>query len=130
MEKLYRKANKTSLSTKYYVRTGGDYRHERNKKIDGDETPFKTKMVSKKLDRDYTPLFRFLISKVGQKADDVLSVAKKRSDYRFNEVIGWIFETDKRSVVGGSTKTHFRYKQNTEIPYLKIDEDGLIQYKR
>ena len=77
---LYRKEKKVGLSTHYYVTKGGDFRHERHSKkfkaFEGNKSPMK----KKQLGYDYTPLYKFLLSKVGQPFDIVFSEAKKRLD--------------------------------------------------
>lgn len=80
-EPLYRKQNKLALS---YIRCTntitGSFRHERNtkavKNFEGTHMP----MNSINQGRDYTPLYKFLLSKVGCKWDEVYSEAVSRLD--------------------------------------------------
>ena len=69
--KLYRKENKKALN--YHGDKGGDFRHSRNtkamKQFEGGSMSIK-KDVQRGV--DYTPLFKFLLSKVGKVWDHVL----------------------------------------------------------
>lgn len=77
-KKLYRKVN-TKARGVFHL-TGIDYKHVRNKKRETTEQ-VRWSMHGKKLRwLDYTPLFRFLLSKEWQKWDDVFSEAVYRLD--------------------------------------------------
>lgn len=121
-EPLYRKENKSSLSTHYYVRTGEDFRHDRNTKkmkiFDDHEGSFKP-MKSGKYGFDYTPLFRFLLSKVGKKWDDVYSAAVERLND--TKPIFWMVELVP-------TKSIFRFSESTNYHTLTVDENGILVY--
>lgn len=66
---LYRKENKVSLSNKYNVTKGSEYRYERHTKaVLNDERNHKP-MNSGKCGYDYTPLLKFLLSKIGSDWD-------------------------------------------------------------
>lgn len=119
-EKLFRKENKASLCTKYYVNIGSDFRYERNtkefKNFDGD----KKSMTKKKLGYDYTPLFKFLLSKVGKDWDVVFSEAKSRIDKP--EPIFWmvaLHEHLKDDIV--------RIGQSTYFSGLYVDDNNILQ---
>jgi hypothetical protein len=129
-EKLYRKENKSSLSSHYNVVSGGEYRHERHSKKNKDfeNAPRKTSMVSGKFQYDYTPFFRFMIAKVGTNFDAACSEAKPRMDYRFFEVLGWIFSGLNPHENDGDNSM-FRCGESTTYPRLIVDENGLIQFK-
>jgi hypothetical protein len=77
-EPLYRKENKASLSCKYYVVKGGDFRHQRNTKEFLNDERTHLPMHSGQFQYDYTPLFMFLLSRVGKNWDEVYSEAKAR----------------------------------------------------
>ncbi|WP_231423460.1 hypothetical protein [Pseudomonas sp. Leaf59] len=69
---------------------------------------------------DYTPLFRFLLSKVGQPWDQVFSEANARLDRP--EPIFWVValhESDKQEYV--------RTDENSYYSGLWVDEAGLLQ---
>lgn len=135
-EPLYRKENKASLSCRYYVSTGGDAKWDRNtkqaKKDADDEIshqPIKTKSYnrgastafsskSNGLGRDYTPLFKFLLSKVGKKWDEVYSEAKSRLDSE--EPIFWMVKFDPIDQDG------FRAGESTYYSTLTVDKDGIL----
>lgn len=79
-KKLYRKEKKTGLSRSFYVTKGKEYRHERRTKSMLDFAGTFKPMNSQKLGYDYTPLYRFLLTQVGCKWDEVYSEAKRRLD--------------------------------------------------
>lgn len=117
---LYRKENKVSLSCKYYVVKGGDFRHQRNTKAFLNNDSSHAPMNSGQFGYDYTPLFKFLLSKVGEKWDDVFSEAVSRLDKQ--EPIFWlvsVHDQDKREIV--------RYGESSYYSGLFVDEDGLLQ---
>lgn len=76
--KLFRKVNTKTYNVHHTF--GGNYKNTRNSKKETLEQT-KGKMFGKK-ERgfDYTPLYRFLISKVGSDWNDVFSEAKSRLD--------------------------------------------------
>ncbi|RYY34974.1 MAG: hypothetical protein EOP46_11630 [Sphingobacteriaceae bacterium] len=117
---LYRKENKVSLSTKYYVITGGSFRHTRNTKEFQNNEATHMSMNSGKYGYDYTPLFKFLISKVGKPWDEVYSEAKSRLDK--DEPIFWMVamhQKDRKDIV--------RTGQSSYFSGLFVDDDGLLQ---
>ncbi len=118
-EPLYRKENKVSLMNTYYVKKGGDFRHQRNtknfEKFEGD----KMSMKKRKLGYDYTPLFRFLLSKVGQSWDDVFSEAKSRLDSE--EPIFWMVDLS-----GETTDEVVRIGESTTWSKLYVNEEGIL----
>jgi hypothetical protein len=118
-EPLYRKENKSSLLTHYFVETGEDFRHDRNtkkmKEFKGDKKP----MNSGKYGYDYTPLMRFLISKVGKKWDDVFSEAVTRLND--TNPIFWLVELNPESKV-------VRVGESTYYHTLTVDENGILVF--
>lgn len=89
-EPLYRKVNTRARGVHHH--TGGDYRHQRNTKRElrntEDEVTRGTMHGEKRRGLDYTPLFRFLLSKVGEAWADVHSEAMSRLDRE--EPIWWL----------------------------------------
>jgi hypothetical protein len=84
---LYRKVNTLARGVHHGI--GGDFRHERNSKQAKDQDITRASMHGKKQrGLDYTPLFRFLLSKVGQDWADVHSEACSRLDRE--EPIFWL----------------------------------------
>ncbi len=83
-EPLYRKINKRVRKCGAYLDFGGDHRHERHTKATKAsiaEGVTRSSMHAKEQrGLDYTPLYRFLLSKVGQDWDAVHSEAVSRLD--------------------------------------------------
>lgn len=76
---LYRKVNTTAHCVHH--RFGGDFRDERQRRSDPELDGGRRSMGGKvRRGLDYTPLFRFLLAKVGSDWDDVFSEAKSRLD--------------------------------------------------
>ena len=135
-EKLYRKEKKTGLSSHYYVKTGSEYRYQRHtkqtKKESDNEIAFKP-MKKGKYDYDYTPLFRFLLSKVGEKWDSIYSEAKSRLDK--DEPIFWIVKLEitqddinDPKVRIGESATYSMLTVNKEGILVKVDPDFTNSY--
>lgn len=103
-EPLYRKENKRSLCTIYNKDVGSEYRYSRHTKRH--RGAFEA-MTSKNHGRDYTPLFRFLYSKVGENWANVYSEAKAR--------------LDKTDPIFLMVKTNFN-DPNKENNYVRVDE--------
>ncbi len=116
---LYRSVNTRT----HGVRHGScrAYRYERNTKT-GKNTP-STRCSMHSHHRhgfDYTPLFRFLLSKVGQPWDPVFSEANARVDRP--DPIFWMVarhESDKQEYV--------RMGENSYYSGLRVDDAGLLQ---
>lgn len=113
---LYRKVNTRARGVRH--RFGGDYRHIRNTKAA--EHDRGSMHGRKQRGLDYTPLFRFLLSKVGQSWDNVFSEAVARLDRP--EPIFWLValrEEERREVVRVGESTHFSG--------LYVDDNGILQ---
>ena len=82
---LYRKVNTRAYGVHHWK--GGDAKHDRNTKT-GTQRSMK-KGVQR--GRDYTPLFKFLLSKIGKDWDKVYSEACARLDTP--EPISWMVDT-------------------------------------
>lgn len=111
---LYRTVNTRSHSVNYYRGIGPDSKNDRNTK-----NGLKKSMKSRKLGLDFRPLFMFLLSKVGEKWDDIYSEAKSRLPESEGHVIQWIF---------GSGDT-VRIGDNAYFSSLIVDENGILQKK-
>ncbi len=98
-EPLYRKVNTRARGVRH--RSGGDYRHERHTKREANADVRRGSMHgAPRRGLDYTPLFRFLLSKVGADWDAVYSEAVARLDRP--EPIFWMVarhEHERREVV-------------------------------
>ena len=116
--KLYRKVNTKAIRARH--NSGGDFKYSRNKKRETLEQT-KGKMFGKKeRGLDYTPLFRFLLSKVGCKWDEVFSEAKSRLDK--TEPIFWLValnEHERKDYVGIGESSYYSG--------LFVDENGILQ---
>jgi len=116
---LYRKENKVSLSNKYNVSTGSEYRYQRHSKAFLNDDRNHKSMTSGKYGYDYTPLFKFLLSKIGSDWDKIYAEAKAR----LNDPapIFWMValqESDRRSIV--------RLGDSTYYSGLFVDDDGIL----
>ena len=115
---LFRKVNTKTHGVDHNF--GGDFSDTRNNKR---ETLEQTKgKMSNKKERglDYTPLFKFLLSKVGSNWDEVFSEAKSRLDK--TEPIFWMVELDenkKREIV--------RTGESSYYSGLFVDDNGILQ---
>lgn len=119
---LYRKDNKTARG--YRGDKGGDYRHARHTKqahLD-EQNEITRQSIKSKVERgrDYTPLFRFLLSRVGKDWDDVYSEAISRLDKK--EPVFWmvaLHEEDRRETV--------RLGESSYWSGLYVDDSNLLQ---
>ena len=113
---LYRKVN-TKARGVHHLK-GGDYRHERNgKRADSDRGSMHGE---KRRGLDYTPLFRFLLSKVGEPWGEVFWEARGRLDRP--EPIFWMVALHEED-----RKAYFLGGNNSYFSGLYVDEDGLLQ---
>jgi hypothetical protein len=116
--KLFRKVNTKAFNVHHNF--GGDYKNTRHSKKETLEQT-KGKMFGKKeRGLDYTPLYRFLLSKVGSNWDEVFSEAKSRLDKV--ESIFWMValkENEKKDFVRTGESSYFSG--------LYVDENGILQ---
>ncbi|HVG43969.1 MAG TPA: hypothetical protein VM890_04540 [Longimicrobium sp.] len=116
-EPLYRKVNTQTHGVHHG--TGGDYRTERNAKAPS--SAGRGSMHGKrKRGLDYTPLFRFLLSKVGAEWDGVYSEAVARLDRP--DPIFWLVarhEAERREIV--------RVGESSYYSGLYVDDDGILR---
>lgn len=115
---LYRKVNTRTHGVRH--RTGGDYRHERNAKAPTIRTARGSMHGKERRGRDYTPLFRFLLSKVGEPWDEVHREAVARLDR--SDPIFWLValrEDERREVV--------RVGESTYYSGLFVDDAGILR---
>lgn len=114
---LYTKINKTARGLNHLG--GGEYRHERHKKVQP-EGNRKSMYRRDKCGYDYTPLYKFLLSKVGQDWTGVHSEAVARLDQEdpiFRMVA--ILEKDRQDIVHVSDFSYFSG--------LYVDENNILQ---
>lgn len=121
-EPLYRKYNKTARGF-HENHPGGDFRHTRNtkefKKFKGSHKPIKKTQGG----FDYTPLFRFLLSKIGKDWTEVHSEAVSRLDSDkpiFWMVILDVTESDKKF-------PYINIGESSKWSKLYVDENNTLQ---
>ena len=116
--KLFRKVNTKTYNVHHNF--GGNFKSTRNSKKETIEQT-KGKMFGRKeRGLDYTPLYRFLLSKVGSDWDNVFSEAKSRlnsSDAIFGMVA--LREDDKEDFVRTGESYYFSG--------LYVDKSGILQ---
>ena len=97
---LYRKANTKAKGYRYNVgKEGSKFKYTRHSKKDNRENVFGS-MSGKKRGLDYTPLYMFLLSKVGKKWDEELTKSewiKELEDFMKTEKKDE-FELDDRKI--------------------------------
>jgi hypothetical protein len=124
---LFRKEKKTGLSCHYYVERGGQHRHDRHskkmKQFDGDHLP----MNSGKFGYDFTPLYMFLLSKVGQNWDKIYSEACDRLPLEYRERIFDLIQTIEGTIVDDRKQIRevVRGGESAYYSALKV-EDGIL----
>lgn len=116
---LYRKVNTTAHGVHHHV--GGEYRDNRQRIAADDIGPSRLGMHGKKKrGLDYTPLFRFLLSKVGSEWSDVYSEALARLDR--SEPIFWLVALRPQD-----EKEYIRTGESSYFSGLRVDEDGVLR---
>lgn len=115
---LYRKVNTKARGVDHHF--GGDYRSTRNSKRETREQTRGSMRGSMNRGLDYTPLFKFLLSKVGSSWNEVFSEANSRLDSQ--EPIFWLvaLANDKKEVV--------RIGESSYFSGLFVDDFGLLQF--
>ncbi len=103
---LYRKVNTRARSVRHNF--GGDFKYSRNRKRDSVEQVKGSMHGKKERGYDYTPLFRFLLSKVGEDWNEIYREASSRLDK--TEPIYWLVamkEEDEKEYVRTGESTYF-----------------------
>jgi hypothetical protein len=119
-EPLYRRENRTTRGMK--SNHGGEFSNERNGKALADRGDVaRLPMTAKhRHGHDYTPLFRFLLSKVGQPWDAVQSEALSRLDSP--EPLAWLV-----ALKDEDRKDKVRVGESSYYNGLFVDDTGLLQ---
>lgn len=121
-EPLFRKVNTRARNVHHDF--GGDYRHDRNTKAEQNqidtENTRSTMHGSKKRGLDYTPLYRFLLSKVGQDWDKVHSEAVLRLD-KPDAIYHLVARNESEQ------EDYVRCGENSHYSGLYIDADNKLQ---
>lgn len=116
---LYRKVNTTARGVHHNF--GGDFRNDR---LDGDVeeiTPVHRGMhKGTRRGLDYTPLFRFLLSRVGRNWNEVYSEAVGRLDRK--EPIFWLVALRE-----DAAQAYVRTGEASYFSGLKVDGSGVLQ---
>lgn len=115
---LYRKVNTKTHGVRHNF--GGEFKDVRHKLKDSD---VQHSSMGGKIERglDYTPLFKFLISKVGQSWDNVYGEAIGRLDKE--EPIFWLVHTEKTM-----SKQMVQIGVSSYFSGLYIDDDKKLQF--
>lgn len=116
-EPLFRKVNTKARGVDH---GGGEYRWDRRTKKSRHNDTDKSGMNAQHNGLDYTPLFRFLLSKVGQDWSEIYSEAVSRLDSA--EPIYWIVaknDSDQRAIV--------RVGESSFYSGLFVNSDDVLQ---
>lgn len=116
--KLFRKVNTKAKGVHH--RFGGDFSDTRNSKKETVQQVKGTMFSDKLRGLDYTPLFRFLLSKVGSDWNEVFSEATSRLDRQ--DPIFWIvaLHEDKK-------KDYVRIGESAYFSGLFVDDNNVLQ---
>ena len=118
-EPLYRKVNTRTHGVAHAH--GGDFRTIRHGRAFRDDPLAWTSMQSgRRRGLDYTPLFRFLLSRVGDDWADVLAAARPRLDRE--DPIHWMVSLDP-----DDTRGFFRAGESSYFSALHVDRAGRLQ---
>ena len=115
---LYRKVNTKARGVRHDF--GGDFKHLRRKKRDTIEQARGSMHGKRERGLDYTPLFRFLLSKVGSKWNDVFSEARSRLDK--TDPIYWLVALNPED-----KEDYVRTGESTYFSGMYVDQEGLLQ---
>ncbi|MBE7175406.1 MAG: hypothetical protein INR69_03335 [Mucilaginibacter polytrichastri] len=117
-EPLYRKVNTKAKNVHHSF--GSDFKYSRHRKKETLEQ-IKGKMHGvKERGLDYTPLFRFLLSKVGSNWNEIFSEANSRLDK--TEPVFWLVALDEND-----KKDYVRLGESTYFSGLYVDNNGILQ---
>jgi hypothetical protein len=116
---LFRKVNTTAHGVHH--RFGGDFRDGRSNTSSQDAEPTRSGMRAKvRRGLDYTPLYRFLLSKVGSSWNEVHAEAVSRLDRP--DPIFWLV-----AVRSEDEKEYVRTGEASFFSGLRVDEGGVLQ---
>jgi hypothetical protein len=117
-QKLYRKVNTKAKGVSHHF--GGQFNETRNSRKETVQQVKGTMFGTKQRGLDYTPLFKFLLSKVGSNWNDVYKEAKSRLDKQ--DPIFWLValsEAEKNDYV--------RIGESTYYSGLFVDDNNVLQ---
>jgi hypothetical protein len=116
-EPLYRKVNTQARNVHH--RQGGNYRDQRHREKAAD-AKYGAMHREERRGLDYTPLFRFLLSKVGEVWDEVFSEAAARLDR--SDPIFWMV-----ALQGHQRPDYFRAGESSYYSGLYVDADNRLR---
>ncbi|QNP40539.1 hypothetical protein [Lysobacter solisilvae (ex Woo and Kim 2020)] len=116
-EPLYRRTN---TRTHGVHREGGEYRHDRGRRDPRGEDVTRAPMHALRHGRDYTPLYRFLRSRVGRPWNEVHSEAIARLDTPEPIFTAVALPADDAHAM-------VRVGESTYVSGLRVDDAGLLQ---
>jgi hypothetical protein len=117
-ELLFRKVNTKARNIHHNF--GGDFKYSRNKKRETLEQIKGTMHGKKERGLDYTPLFRFLLSKVGSEWNEIFREVKARLDK--TEPIFWLVSTNQND-----KEDFIRVGESTYYSGMYVDDNGILQ---
>jgi len=116
---LFRKVNTTAHGVHH--RFGGDFHDQRNSQLLRESEATRLPMRGKvRRGLDYTPLFRFLLSKVGANWNEVHAEAVSRLDR--SDPIFWLV-----AIRPSDEKEYVRTGEASYFSGLRVDEQGKLQ---
>lgn len=115
---LYRKVNTKARGVHHNF--GGDFKYSRNKKRDTPEQVRGSMHGKKERGLDYTPLFKFLLSKIGEEWNEVFREASARLNK--TDPIFWLVAANE-----GEKEEFVRVGESTYYSGMYIDEEGKLQ---
>ena len=116
--KLYRKVNTKARGVHHDF--GGDYSNTRHAKKETVEQTKGSMFGKKERGLDYTPLFRFLLSKVGCNWEEVFNEARSKLDR--TDPVFWMV-----ALQDAEKKDYVRIGESSYYSGLYVDEDGILQ---
>ncbi|HET8886471.1 MAG TPA: hypothetical protein VFM70_09005 [Salinimicrobium sp.] len=115
---LFRKVNTRARGVRHNF--GGDFKSSRNKKRETIEQTKGSMHGKNERGLDYTPLFRFLLSKIGSDWNEVFSEAKSRLDK--TEPIFWVVALNEED-----KKDYIRVGESSYLTGMYVDNDSKLQ---
>jgi hypothetical protein len=116
-QSLYRKVNTTAHGVRHAK--GGDFRDERRRSHQS-EASRESMHGRKRRGLDYTPLFKFLVSKCGQQWNAVHAEAIARLDR--DEPIFWLV-----ALPGRERERYVRVGESSYFSGMYVDDAGILQ---
>lgn len=116
--KLYRKVNTKTYNVHHNF--GGDFKDSRNTRQETIQQTKGSMFGKKQRGLDYTPLYRFLLSNVGKKWDEVYGEAKSRLD-RPEPIFHLVALNENNK------EDYVRTGESTYFSGLYVDREGFLQ---